>query len=71
MRHPETMIASDGQLIVPGEAQPYPRSYGTYQPVLGRYVREAHVLTLQLAIHKMTGSVSGIAEESPKEATPT
>jgi N-acyl-D-aspartate/D-glutamate deacylase len=71
------MIASDGQLIVPGECQPHPRSYGTYPRVLGRYLREAHVLTLQLAIHKMTGacqpigSVSGIAEESPKEATPT
>jgi dihydroorotase/N-acyl-D-amino-acid deacylase len=55
MRHPQTMIASDGQLIVPGEGQPHPRSYGTYPRVLGRYVREAHVLTLQLAIHKMTG----------------
>jgi N-acyl-D-amino-acid deacylase len=55
MRHPQTMIASDGQLVAPGEGQPHPRSYGTYPRVLGRYVREAHVLTLQLAIHKMTG----------------
>jgi dihydroorotase/N-acyl-D-amino-acid deacylase len=54
MRHPQTMIASDGRLIFRGEGQPHPRAYGTYPRVLGRYVRGAHVLTLQLAIHKMT-----------------
>jgi dihydroorotase/N-acyl-D-amino-acid deacylase len=54
MRHAQTMIASDGGLIFPGEGQPHPRSYGAYPRVLGRYVREAHVLTLELAIRKMT-----------------
>jgi N-acyl-D-amino-acid deacylase len=54
MRHPQTMIASDGRLTFPGEGQPHPRSYGTYPRVLGRYVREAHVLALEVAIRKMT-----------------
>jgi dihydroorotase/N-acyl-D-amino-acid deacylase len=48
------MIASDGRLTFPGEGQPHPRSYGTYPRVLGRYVREAHVLALEVAIRKMT-----------------
>jgi N-acyl-D-amino-acid deacylase len=55
MRHPQTMIASDGRLTAPGEGHPHPRSYGTFPRVLGRYVRELRVLTLDAAVHKMTG----------------
>ncbi len=55
MQHPQTMIASDGRLTRPGEGVPHPRSYGTFPRVLGHYVREAHVLTLEQAVHKMTG----------------
>jgi N-acyl-D-amino-acid deacylase len=55
MRHPQTMIASDGRLTRPGDGQPHPRSYGTFPRVLARYVRERRVLTLEDAIHKMTG----------------
>jgi len=55
MRHPQTMIASDGRLTRPGDGQPHPRGYGTFPRVLGRYVRERHVLTLEDAVHKMTG----------------
>ncbi|HEV8264694.1 MAG TPA: D-aminoacylase [Gemmatimonadales bacterium] len=55
MRHPMTMIASDGRLTRPGDGEPHPRSYGTFPRVLARYVRERHVLTLEQAIHKMTG----------------
>ena len=54
MRHPQTMIASDGRLSQPGEAAPHPRCYGTFPRVLALYVREKHVLTLETAIHKMT-----------------
>jgi N-acyl-D-amino-acid deacylase len=54
MRHPQTMIASDGRLSRPGEDQPHPRNYGTFPRVLGRYVRERNVLTLESAVHKMT-----------------
>jgi N-acyl-D-amino-acid deacylase len=55
MRHPQTMIASDGRLAQPGVDQPHPRCYGTFPRVLARYVREKKVLTLETAIHKMTG----------------
>ena len=54
MRHPQTMIASDGRLAVPGEGHPHPRGYGTFPRVLGIYVRERHVLTLEEAVRKMT-----------------
>lgn len=55
MRHPETMIASDGRLSRPGEGHPHPRAYGTFPRVLGHYVRERRVLTLEDAVKKMTG----------------
>ena len=55
MRHPQTMIASDGRLTFPGDGHPHPRWYGTFPRVLGRYVREKHVLTLEEGVHKMTG----------------
>lgn len=54
MKHPQTMIASDGRLVKLGDGHPHPRWYGTFPRVLGEYVRERSVLTLQEAIHKMT-----------------
>ena len=54
MRHPMTAIASDGRLVQPGEGHPHPRWYGTFPRVLGEYVREKGVLTLENAVHKMT-----------------
>ena len=55
MAHPQTMIASDGRLTQPGEGHPHPRWYGTFPRVLGFYTRERGVLTLEQAVHKMTG----------------
>jgi N-acyl-D-amino-acid deacylase len=54
LRHPATMIASDGSVPTFGEANPHPRSYGTFARVLGRYVREKKVLSLEEAIGKMS-----------------
>jgi dihydroorotase/N-acyl-D-amino-acid deacylase len=54
MAHPQTMIASDGRLNRLGDAVPHPRAYGTFPRVLGRYVREEKVLTLEQAVRKMT-----------------
>jgi dihydroorotase/N-acyl-D-amino-acid deacylase len=54
MRHPVTMIASDGELTFPGDAQIHPRSYGTFARVLAQYVREKKVLTLEDAVRRMT-----------------
>ena len=54
MRHPQTMIASDGRLSEPGDGVPHPRCYGTFPRVLGRYVRERKLFPLETAIAKMT-----------------
>ncbi len=55
MKSPYTMIASDGEIPVFGTASPHPRSYGTFARVLGVYVREQHVLTLEEAVRRMSG----------------
>jgi len=52
MQHPYQMVGSDS--IFGGK--PHPRLYGTYPRVLGRFVREKGVLTLEEAIRKMTGA---------------
>ena len=54
MKHPQTMIASDGRLVKLGDGHPHPRWYGTFPRVLGKYVREDKVLSLKEALHKMT-----------------
>lgn len=54
LKHPATMIASNGEIPVFGRANPHPRSYGTFARVLGVYVREKKVLTLEEAIRKMS-----------------
>ena len=54
MRYPNTAVASDGGIRVPGEGMPHPRSYGTNARTLAEYVRKRHVLTLEDAIRRMT-----------------
>ena len=54
MREPFTMIASDSGVRRTGEGVPHPRGYGNNARVLGRYVRELRLLTLEDAIRKMT-----------------
>jgi dihydroorotase/N-acyl-D-amino-acid deacylase len=54
LRHPATMIASDGEVPMFGQAHPHPRSYGTFARVLGRYVRERKIITLEDAVRKMS-----------------
>jgi dihydroorotase/N-acyl-D-amino-acid deacylase len=54
MRSPYSMIASDGEIPVFGQAAPHPRSYGTFARVLGVYVREQNVLTLEDAVRRMS-----------------
>lgn len=53
MRHPSTMIGSDGLPTL--EGKPHPRLYGTFARVLGRYAREQKLFSLAQAIHRMTG----------------
>ncbi len=58
MQHPVTAIGSDGGVSVFGESVPHPREYGTFARVLGRYVRERGVLTLEEAVRKMSGATA-------------
>lgn len=51
MADPDVMIASDGIL---NQGKGHPRAAGTYARVLGRYVREQHVVSLMDALRKMS-----------------
>jgi dihydroorotase/N-acyl-D-amino-acid deacylase len=44
--------ATDGPLA---GSKSHPRGWGTYPRILGRYVRDQHLMPLEFAIHKMTG----------------
>ncbi len=58
LREPDVMVGSDSLALAPygpmGHGKPHPRSYGTFPRVLGRYVREQGVLSLEAAVRKMT-----------------
>jgi len=54
LKHPATMIGSDGEVPIFGEANPHPRSYGTFVRVLGRYVRDLKTISLEDAVRKMS-----------------
>ncbi len=58
MKIPWVSIGSDGSAVRPdgplAGGKPHPRWYGTFPRVLGKYVREDHVLTLEEAVKKMT-----------------
>jgi len=54
LRYPNTMVASDAGVAKLGSGMPHPRAYGTNARVLGRYVRERHVIPLEEAIRRMT-----------------
>lgn len=51
MAYPYTMIGSDGL----HDEHSHPRLWGTFPRVLGHYVRELGLLSLEDAVHKMTG----------------
>ncbi len=48
-----TAVTTDGPLAA---GNPHPRYFGTFPRVLGRYVRDEHVLTMEEAIRKMTSA---------------
>jgi N-acyl-D-amino-acid deacylase len=54
MREPFTMVASDSGVRKFGEGVPHPRGYGNNARVLGTYVRELKLITLEDAVRKMT-----------------
>lgn len=54
LRQQFTMIASDSGVRQFGSGVPHPRGYGNNARVLGRYVRELKIISLEDAIRKMT-----------------
>tara|TARA_Y100000741_G_scaffold189660_2_gene144414 strand:+ start:2207 stop:3709 length:1503 start_codon:yes stop_codon:yes gene_type:complete len=50
---PYTMIGSDG--VPASGANPHPRLYGCFPKILGKYVRDEKLLSLEDAVYKMTG----------------
>ncbi len=54
LQSPFGMIGSDGSLTRPGDGAPHPRAFGTFPRVLGHYVRERKILSLEEAVRKMT-----------------
>lgn len=56
IRWPYAAISTDG-----GPRIRHPRSWGTYPKVLQEYVRERQLMTLEQAVHKMTGLPAQIA----------
>jgi N-acyl-D-amino-acid deacylase len=49
------MVGTDSTFI--GE-KPSPRTYGSYPRILGQFVREERLLSLEEAVRKMTGAVA-------------
>lgn len=56
MRYPHSLFQTDGDPVGYGVGFPHPRSYGTFPRILGHYVRDERVLTLEEAIRKMTSA---------------
>ena len=59
LSHPLAMVCSDGGAFAPygplSGGSPHPRAYGSFPRLLGHYVRERGDLTLESAVHKVTG----------------
>jgi len=59
LSHPLGMVCSDGGAYAPygplSRSSPHPRGYGSFPRVLGYYVRERRAMTLEAAVHKMSG----------------
>lgn len=54
MQYPYCMFGCDAGIRVFGEGVPHPRGYGSNAKILGKYVREEQLFTLEQAIRRMT-----------------
>lgn len=52
LAYPHSMIGSDG---LPHDRFPHPRLWGAFPRVLGHYVREVGLFSLEAAVHRMSG----------------
>jgi N-acyl-D-amino-acid deacylase len=60
VRQPWMKFGTDAEAFDPDSATvaTHPRAYGTYPRILGRFVRDEHILTLEDAVRKMSGAVA-------------
>jgi N-acyl-D-amino-acid deacylase len=62
VRSPTALVGSDGNCVATygtaSQGMPHPRFYGTFPRIISRYVRELGLLSLELAVHKMTGAAA-------------
>lgn len=54
MQYPFSMFGADAGVRVFGQGRPHPRGYGTNARVLGKYVREEKVISMEEAIRRMS-----------------
>jgi N-acyl-D-amino-acid deacylase len=58
MQQPWVSVGTDYGEVAPdgpfGDTKSHPRAYGSFARILGHYVREEHVLTLEQAVRKFT-----------------
>ena len=55
LAHPLSMVGTDSTFI---SDRPSPRTYGSFPRILGEFVRDTGVMTLENAVRKMTGTPS-------------
>jgi N-acyl-D-amino-acid deacylase len=53
LAHPAGMVGTDSTFI---GAKPSPRTYGSFPRILGQFVRDEALLSLEAAVHRMTGA---------------
>jgi dihydroorotase/N-acyl-D-amino-acid deacylase len=60
VRQPWMKFGTDAEAFDPDSAKisTHPRAYGTYPRILGRFVRDERILTLEDAVRKMTSAVA-------------
>jgi N-acyl-D-amino-acid deacylase len=63
-RHSIAMVGSDGSALAPygvlGQRRVHPRNYGCYPKILGRWIREERLISMEEAIRKMTSYPSQV-----------
>ena len=57
IKYSHSMVASDG---LPHDQHPHPRRWGTFPRVLGHYSRDLGLLSLEDAVHRMSGKPASV-----------
>ncbi|MGH7095036.1 MAG: N-acyl-D-amino-acid deacylase family protein [Stellaceae bacterium] len=62
IRSPTALVGSDGNCVadygIVAQGMPHPRFYGTFPRIIGHYVLDEHLISLEQAVYKMTGGTA-------------